>query len=66
MFLNHPELLRPDFLSEVPGIIGGSTAEIADGFSKGMMAVGLIIALGTVADLIQIWVKTRKGNRQSN
>lgn len=65
-FLNNPNLLHPDFLSEVSGIVGVNAAEIADGISKGMMAVGLIIAIGTVIDLIQIWVKTLKANRQKS
>jgi hypothetical protein len=65
-FLNSPGLLHPDFVSEVSGIIGASASQIANVVSNSMMAVGLIIALGTVADLIQIWIKTLKANRQKN
>lgn len=65
-FLNIPDLLNPDFLSEASAIIGISASQIASGVSKAMMAVGLIIALGTAADLIQIWIKTLKANRKTN
>jgi len=64
--LNNPGLLHPDFVSEVSGIIGASASQITNVVSKSMMAVGLIIVLGTVADLIQIWIKTLKAKRQKN
>lgn len=60
LFINHPDLISSGFITKLASVMDQSTTYISNGIRNIVIVVTVIAVIGTIIDLISIWLKTIK------